>query len=299
MFNFDNKTYRKIFGEAWRTIPILQIVAKSLLKYQYSFLTPNELGKLFQTRNPASRRAYWIELLKQIHLTSSTSVFRTLKWLDSMTGSYENQNYLGFGASFRGFLEASADSVYTLNGIAKTLAKNRQKIFPLLNLDPSARFVIIKDLEDLLNHYAFARGSATVKQEEIDFGVEFPNAHRAKTTRTYLDSIGSPRVHDCYTTLCEITHPAMRSVWSFVSVKDSLGTLFELSNQLDKKLISKLCQDYQDVLERLLQISANIPIMTFRVLNSYSVREISTPIANKINLKNVLAWNDIDKYLNQ
>ena len=298
MQEFLDETVELIFGQyARQVLPGMYSVAESLEGYKYSFIEVDELGKLLQDNYQEGLRVYWFELLSRAHLAATTSILRNLRWVNGALVAYEQRNFLLFSAAFRGYLESAADAVYALQQIPKNLADNFQEIRLILDRSPKAKARLFPELEEILLHYSHARNPKKVRSDEKTYGIKLPESHSAATTRKYLDSLGSALVHDCYSELCELSHPAALSVWCFFLTADH--DTYILSNDTDKRLIEQFCSKYHNIFPEALYLPFNSALITLKVLNAFEVKEFNIPTVDKIDFERVPLWQKIKPLLSK
>ncbi|EGW39270.1 hypothetical protein [Desulfosporosinus sp. OT] len=100
----------------------------------------------------------------------------------------------------------------------------------------------------------------------------------AKTVKQYIDTIPEPynkRLSDCYSALCEVTHPASRSVQNFFSESENI---IVIKKDMDFHNINDFCRDYCDILYYLLQVVINHSLVSLKLINHLPVEELHTTI---------------------
>src|SRR5437764_28633 len=124
--------------------------------YRYTFLDPAEYNALLGRDTAAAMAVYWREMLHRAHWAASTSLIRTHRWLAGLLDAFDAENLIVFCACARGLLEASADSWYSLNPVAPTLASAKGIITRALAERLNDR-VLAEEIENRLIHFTFAR----------------------------------------------------------------------------------------------------------------------------------------------
>lgn len=154
--------------------------------YSYSYMPAEEFAQL--DRLETRQRIYWFEILERAHCAALTSLLRLHRWLEAMRTAGEAENYLSFAASFRGLLEAAADSRYSFENVPRMLANG----FPYLFEAAHGRgrdLVLAPELEEALIHFSHAR--------RLSRGEGAPDAHLAKRMKDYITRLqGSDAVSD-------------------------------------------------------------------------------------------------------
>lgn len=267
---------------------VINRVVENLPDTRYVHIPPDEWLGLVKTDPAEGLRIYWTEILYRAHFCACVSLVRTKRWLDALIAMAWASNYLGFMASYRGFLESSADSYYSLGKVCFWLADFHVAIRAAIkgNLDHP---MVFPDIENALNHFAHAR-----RLEGTDTG---PDEHRARTIREYIESMAQSddrRVAACYRALCDATHPATGSLLCYVHAaprSDSDG--FGVTTLQDRDWIASFGRDYQDVSTRLMFFGAVPPLMILRTLNECGVANVRTKVADSIGTEKHPLWADI------
>jgi len=118
--------------------------------------------------------------------------------------------------------------------------------------------------------------------------------------RTYIKSIeakNSNAIGQCYSELCESTHPAGQSVYIFTEILDSKTEKFTFSQNRDQINIESFCTRHNNIFNSLFQAQFNTSLIILRIINSFSIPEFETQLVNKIKFDNIKQWNQIKKYL--
>lgn len=297
----DEKVLPIIFNEkGTNLIKYLRLLEKDLPTYTYKFIPIEEYKQLSDIKE--MQKIYWFELLERAHWASITTIYRTLGWVNGTSNAYISNNYLLFSAAYRGFLESSADSFYTLLKIPKAFAIIYQEVNLALNGSFSQKMIINKELEDSLIHFSYARSRQTKKKDEEVTGIIFPDIHVSETIRKYIDSFGDglkERIHTCYSFLCDSTHPGMTSVWMYIGTvnQDLKIRGFSDKEHFEKSLLEKFCSDYVKTSEEILMLIFNLTMITLKVINTFNVPELYTPAVNNLSMNHTKLWQDIKEYL--
>jgi len=286
--NTDNRDLEKLFGKSGMSfVPILRGLLSTIPTYSYSFMPDGAFKQLLTSSMPEAMRVYWRETVMRAHLASVASLLRGMRWVEGALGAYRASNFLVFSASLRGLLEAAADSHDALRHVSLTLAQCHTWVKRALS-GGLREAIVCQELEDCLIHFSHARRIA--KHETA------PDTHRAKTTRDYIAEIekpGSRAVGDCYADLCETTHPAASSVYSFVALDDVTGMSFKLRQDRDVRQIEEFCAHYSDVMPALFQLHFNPPTLILRVINRLEVPEYVVNYVESLDMSGVPAWAKI------
>jgi hypothetical protein len=138
-------------------------------------------------RRPEEAQAvYWREMLLRIYLASCSALRRHGEWLRSLVIAVENDCLFGAYASYRGFLESAADSLYSLGPVPKTIAPYVPAITHRLKQRRTDTVFLSAELEQKLIHFTHGR--------KLGRGKSADPVHAAKQIREYLDAIkqGAP-----------------------------------------------------------------------------------------------------------
>jgi hypothetical protein len=233
------------------------------------------------------QRIYWYEILMRCHLTAATSIVRGRRWINAIAGNAERENYLGLAASLRGLIESAADSSTTLVNVPATLAENHFRIVAAIE-GKAAQPFIVNGLEDSLIHYSHGR---KLKKGEVA-----PQSHRAMTVRDYIKILENgqvPDVIECYSELCDVTHPGLTSVGMWL---EQLAPLeYQLSLSQEPNMIRTLLNKYEPMFAPLFMFAFNTSLLTLATLNYVPVPEFQTPEVQGSDLTDIKEWRRIAK----
>jgi hypothetical protein len=200
-------------------------------------------------------------------------------------------NFLLFAASFRGLLESTADSYYSLFNVPRVLAQNYDNIEGNLTESPDLPVAISTDLEDQLIHFQYAR-----KLRKSDAA---PDSHNAEFIQTYLKKLqrtpGLESLTEVYGYLCDVTHPGATSVWMWIESHNELEMSF--TDKQERALIWSLANQNESIITILLMASMNLPGMSLAVLNHFSYPELHTPGLKKYSFDSIPEWRNISPLL--
>ncbi len=266
------------------------------IKYQFLYMEPNlnYPEKIKRDDLHLISKIYTYGILERSHLASITSLARTIKWLESTQQHILDGNLLGFSASLRGFLEASADSLDLMLHLPETIRKGLKLIYIQLSqpslLDKYS--FSFEKIEELLIHYSHARKVG--KKESV------PSSHINKTNADYINKVekfGVDKTYELYARLCELTHPASPSVMCFV---DEIEQVMILNFGKGQTLINEILNEYSSTLIKLMEYSINSSLITLSYLNKIVPEWPTLPIKvleNIGNLKNNL--DEFDVFVNE
>lgn len=254
---------------------------------RYLHLANDKWLELAKANPVDGMRVYWTEILYRAHFCSIVSLIRTKRWIDGLLSMARAPNYLGFMASYRGFLESSADSYYSLGKVSWWLADFHVVIRLALD-DRLEQPTFFPDIENALIHFAHAR--------RLEKGAAAPADHQARQTKEYIESLAGTadgRVAECYAHLCDSTHPAVGSLLCYVDAKPPAETEgFGITTAQDQDWIRSFANEYHDVSSRLMFFGAVPPMMTLRVLNEFNLDTVTTEAAYHVGADAHPIWPD-------
>ena len=235
----------------------------------------------------AGMRVYWTETLQRAHLAAVTAILRSRRWFSGVQHSIAKNNLLVFAASFRGLMESAADASTALIGTPLTLAQCTLSDYR--GPGRSGYNVICFFRGRRRTHSLFPRA------ETQDTGAEPmpPQSHQARQVQKYMKIFGNlnvDNVSQCYSDLCDLTHPGASSVVMWLESDDQTGQEFRLSTHQDEALIARFLQEYSAVPLQLLMFAFNAPAITLNVLNYFPVEDLHTPKLLNWHLGGIPAW---------
>jgi len=283
---------REVFGERVSIyFPILGKIISSFDGTPYYFMDVKDFGKVMDDDPHEGAYIYWKELLSRAHFAAASGMYRTYRWAEAIMFSYAQSHFLSFAASFRGFIESSADVFDGLNGVPLSLAMHFKHILPILERKPSSPIIFSSDIENRLIHFSHGR---KLEKNEIA-----PDTHKAKSVRDYLKTLGndSETITKCYSYLCQITHPAALSVLPILIPKNNDGSSFVINLNNDEGLINLFLKEYSGVIEPLFSYSFNLSLMTLKLLNRFPIPDYHTEYMKNISLDDINAWKRVESVL--
>ncbi len=264
------------------------------IKVNYYFLGENEFEEQIRTDPKIANQTYWTEMLYRTHWASVIAIIRSRRWIWGVSSALKDQNAYAFAACLRGFLEACADTSTAFLGgpnIPNTLSDNCQRINESI-LGKCENISVSKELEEILIHFSFARKNT--KKAEI------PNSHHAKKITEYIEVIRKanvPKIDELYYYLCEFTHPSNSSIglWSKQDSKNECE--IQIVSNREGEAISWFHSEFKDSFMELLTYSFHAPLLTLRVLNSFSLSSLHTPDLNRWDFSGLKIWKGIEEGL--
>ncbi|ADT69834.1 hypothetical protein RB215_13820 [Pseudoalteromonas sp. HL-AS2] len=276
-------TYEKILGkEASQFIPIINKILSEVKNHKYHFMNESEFTSLTQTSPSEGQSQYMKELLYRANFGSLSAIAKNYEWLRGMHNSYEAGLYLPFSSSFRCLIESVADSYFSLSNLCTTLSKNIKDINISINQN-SPNFHIYTDLENQLIHYSHAR--------RLNSGESAPDSHKAETAARYvkmLDEETSSDFYDCYSELCQLSHPAAQGVLHMMIPINDQNFIFE--HKFGKEKIDAFLEKQRDKFSALLTFAFNPSILALKVINHIQLNELHVEPVNELNMDHIVAW---------
>jgi len=264
----------------------------SLLKY-----TIKDPEKFSQLSIVDVQRTYWSEILQRSHWAAISSIQRNLKWMDGISVSITQSNMLLFTSALRGFIEASADSMTTLQYVPFSLAEHFGRIqLALQGIMSGNEIFVMPELEEILIHFAFAKGFS--KEERMEQQIE--RSHYAKTNTEYIKAldrnIANGPVYKLYSFLCQFTHPAASTIfYSMDQEYADLESQFRYVSDGDDKAIVTTLHQFGEAINKACEYSFNASFMLLKTLNEFDHRETFTPFAEGFTFEDTTAWFKIKK----
>jgi hypothetical protein len=198
-------------------------------------------------------------------------------------------NCLAFSASLRGLLESSADSYECLRKVPLFLAKNRGEIVAAIERTAGNEINLAPGLEDALIHFTHAR--------RLDKGESAQKSHSALATREYLkllEQANVPLIIDCYSELCQVTHPAAGSI--FFALRRQGDETLVVDTGTDAACIRDVANRYHEMMLPLFMFAFNAALLTFRVLSSMPLPDLHTPLS-EFQIDRITGWEKLKTYI--
>ncbi|GLX87501.1 hypothetical protein Pfra02_00700 [Pseudomonas fragi] len=281
----DTKYIEKIFGADGAQF--MRFALKLIEDFEqdsttYTYMPPTEFDSLMQNDWKSGAKVYWVEMLGRAHLAAAASIIRAYRWSDGMVTCYANNLFLPFCACFRALIESTADTYDALGNVAITLAECRSDVNPALKL-MAKQGVMARELEDQLIHFSHARKLS--KQDEA------PPSHSAKQAAEYiraLEKASLPGLYECYSELCQYTHPAAHSVASLLvpTSEDS----FLLAPAYDQLRIEALIVKHKSLMLPLLMFAFNPGALVLKVLLHFDTPQFHSSGIRNIDLSGISGW---------
>ena len=263
---------------------------KHRTKYVYEFLEIEEFTALFPKNLATANRVYTQELLFRAHIAALTTLFRNEKWMRGIDASLAQKNYFAFAASLRALVECAADSHYSLIHVPGTLRDHFVYFRSALQGSFTQGVLLCEDLENILIHYSHGRKQARSSTA--------PDSHFAKTSQEYLRSLDGDsctHVRNLYAELCEVTHPAERTVSIFVARESETSKEYRIVRDMDMTFISDLVTQHDQAFTNVFQMSFNASLLTLYVLNYFGDSRFYTKGIEHVNMSKVPAFVEIQK----
>jgi len=279
-----------IFDGYGYLIPAISTAVANLETFQYRFMTEQSYRKLIEeSPDPyEAQQVYCFEILERAHIAAVTSLIRADRWLKGVLNAFRDNNFFVFTSSFRGFLESCADTHYVLAAVPRTISDTSEQLYECLHRVPRSEIYIFQPLEDRLIHYSHGR---KVGKTELT-----PDSHKAKTMKdylTYLQQESNGPIHDFYSELCEVTHPAADSVWCMLTGLDE--STIVLNKKFDREAIISMCRQNATSLDWLFGQCISPALMTLGLINLMNIKELQTSAIDHVDLSNVGRWNEISQ----
>jgi hypothetical protein len=200
---------------------------------------------------------------------------------------YENDNFVGWAASFRGLLESAGDTYDGLLPIPPALALHHRGISLCLE-GKEKNWVVANELEGALDHFVHAKWMRAKKGD----------VRKAKENIDYVRTlqIVIPDVETLYHRLCSICHPSNASIEYFIEPSQNSRGGFRASPTRDKSAISSLNSEFPNALQDALMMHSNPPLLILRVLHAFDVHP-QLKALRKFDLKQISNGAEIERLL--
>jgi hypothetical protein len=260
-------------------------------EYSYRFIDNSEYEELIhQKKVREANKVYVEELLYRCHIAAITTLFRNDKWVQGIVSALQHNNYFVFSSSLRGLVEAAADSHYCLVHVPGTLRDHFLPFSSALQGKFDAGLIVCEKLEDVLIHYSHGK-----KQPKTSGA---PASHFAKPSQEYLRSLDDPNcihVRDLYSELCEVTHPAGRSVAVFIARESLRSQDYRIRLDLGTTLIRDLLERHDRAFVNVFQMSFNAALLSLHMLNRFKDKRFHTPGMAEVDLSSVPAFHELEE----
>jgi hypothetical protein len=283
-------TAAKLFKKAAPFLGMIEAVIPEAAANEYKFLPDESFFAWLKSSNFSIERFNCIiasELVEKAHHASLAAIIRAKRWADATCLMYDQQNFLGWAAAFRGLLESAGDAVDGLLPVPHTLALNH-RLISLRLAGRQAQPVVASELEAVLDHFVHAKW-----RRKGDPGI------KAKDNIGYVRTLASviPNVERLYHELCGICHPSSASIDYFnVPTPQSSSGGFKISPGRDSSAIAKLCEEHPDALQDILMMHCNAPLMVLKVLHVFKVHPPIKALRS-FALENIKSGSEIQRLL--
>ncbi|MCS0388886.1 hypothetical protein [Vibrio diabolicus] len=281
----------EIFGENGRDmLNILSDIIESIDMTKYQFMSHEEHELLMLKDFHAGLSQYWVEILYRAHFASVASIYRNYQWVMGMETAYKNNLFLPYTACFRALIESTADTFDAFNGVPVAIAKNNKQIDKIITGKYHKKVAFVsRELEDKLIHFSHAR--RVTKNEDA------PDSHQAKSAAKYINNLDknkSLKLYECYSELCEYTHPAARSTGNFMSSVDENTFIFTTGFDRDK--IITLSSKFKNITEVMLSNAFTPGLVTLKLLRKLSEPTCQLPAVDNVSVTNMPLWQECIKH---
>jgi hypothetical protein len=280
-----------VLGESAASfVIVLDRITSHAPVHTYDFMRNEGFRRVLARNVSKAMEVYWREILFRVHFGACASLLRSRRWLDGVFAAFRDHNYHAFMATFRGWLEASADTFDAFNEIPGQLAEAhgviRRAVTGRLN-----QIALCPGLENRLIHFSHAR--------RIAKGEDAPPFHQARHVKQYLTSLAiesdaEPLISECYRVLCEVTHPAASSVMDYMEHDASkIGTSYTFRPDSDHSLIARFCASWTGVMVNIIALGISPPLFMLRLLNEFPLEALHNKIIAGLNLERRPGWDQL------
>lgn len=271
--------------DATRFVEMIDGLGLANSETRYTIMASDEYEHIIKNDPTKGLQIYWYEILARAHLTALTGILRSRRWLSAVVSATRDKNLLAFVSAFRGLIESAADTSSAFQGIPLTLARFHPQIIAALSGEPNRTMSLSSEMENALIHFSHARRLSKAEQKKA------PSSHAARQVREYMKILEKGQitgVDECYSALCDLTHPGASSVWMWLNSVD--GIEITLSAHQDESIISHFLQQYRTMMTKLIMFAFNPAIITLNILNYFPLKELHTPELLNWNLSGITLW---------
>lgn len=238
-----------------------------------------------------SQKIYWQEIMQRVHFATVTSLIRSKKWLEGVVLGLETKNLLLFSSSFRGFLEATVDSYYSLESLPTSMALNFRIINSALKGE-SNEVIVQEEIENKLIHFQFAKKC----KKGIDAEVKIALNNTDYIKSFDLEHMG---IKELYSDLCEVAHPAANSVNCFTKeeIVSENHSYIITSTETDNLVITELIDKYSSQVEHLLKIGLSLYCICLKILTLFEYEDVHSKYIDESTFAKLLNKNSWDEIL--
>lgn len=286
----DENILKNFFGDLtgisnWLYKEIVDEINKN--KYKYAYLSWESIEYKLKVNDIAFVNSYMtFEILQRLYLSTLTGYLRQCKWIDGICQGIKVDNYILFSSSARGFLEASSDFYDALEDIPLSLAENYKLLCKAIEGKVDYEIIDFHEIEDRLLHFQEANRQNGKNDSKL----------KPKSAKLYMESrnIKQLDLYECYSELCEVTHPAKQSLdWFF----EENNYILTINLNRDKECIDKFVNKYTKKYTELLMRTENLCIIIFKMINLFKIKGIYLPFIEKVDISSLRIWNKIKKYI--
>lgn len=271
--------------DAARFVEMIDRLGLAHSEIHYTIMASDEYKQIIKNDPAKGLQIYWYEILARAHLTALTGILRSRRWLSAVVSATRDKNLLAFVSAFRGLIESAADTSSALQVIPLKLAHCYSQIIAALSGKLDKTIFFSSEMEDALIHFSHARRLSKAEQKKA------PPSHKARQVYKYRQILKEGQVtnvDECYSVLCDLTHPGASSVWMWLNSVD--GIEITLSAHQDESIISRLLQQYRTMMVELLMFAFNPAIITLNILNYFPIKDLHTPELLNWNLSEIALW---------
>lgn len=286
----DISTLEQIFGD---NAEISIIMYKKIIdeisrnKYEYFYFSLKAMSLLAkENKFGLINQCLSHEILQRIYIATLTGYLRQYKWIEGMCQGIEINNFFLFSSAARAFLESATDYYDALEDIPLSLASHYDLMKKAISGELKSGLMCFKEIEDRLLHFQEANKSNGKSNDNL----------KPKPAKEYIESRNLKHLHlyDCYSYLCEITHPAKYSLDFFF---DDNNYRYTINVYKDKQKIDDFLEKYSSKYSELLERTENLCVILFRVVNKFNIEELYLKYVENININSINLWRKIEKYI--
>lgn len=236
---------------------------------------------IHQKKIAEANRNYVREIIFRFHAAALITLRRNLAWIESIEISRRNSQLFAFCSSLRDFIEAAADSFYSLEHVPQNLAHYFDLMEKCIKEDVNEKIHLFKDLEDWGLHF--------MEAGKNDDEVLNKDHFKARRTWEYINKLDSDRtlkpVYSMYQKLSQMTHPSRETTYLFFRETDNhFWSVQEIDEAIE---IKNIINAFDEVFEDIFQKSFNSALIVLWIIDSFSLDELKSPEVRRIDFSEI------------
>jgi hypothetical protein len=281
---------RTLFKSAAPLLDLIDEIVPAVSNHEYTFVSDEWFQQWIQSTDFTIERMNFIivgEVVEKAHLAAMTALLRGRRWADAACLMYEQENFLGWAAAFRGLLECAGDTRDGLYHLPGALARRHRGIAQFLD-GKSDAVIDATEFENPLDHFVHAKWMRAKRGEE--------NMLKAKENIDYIRNLDAaiPDVTRLYQRLSSICHPSQASLNCFFH--SNPGGSIKLIPWSGAAAIAAFYAEYPDALFQAIQAHCIPPLLILRVLHKFMIHP-QFAVLKRVDWEQIQMAAEIERYL--